>query len=105
MSCLMHFITACLFSPSNVYLTAEVGAALDTPHRFKVGTVSHGEGEWCGKEGWCSGPVGVIRLGVASQLSDTLTLDYGLMHRSRVNTDSDRGSESVYASLTWRPFR
>lgn len=95
MTCLLHLLTACLFDPSGVYIKAE----LDT-------TLRRGQYEltWCGKD-WCSGPRGVLRLGMAAPLTRHLELDYGLVHTSYVNTTQDQGDESAYVSVTWRPFR
>lgn len=104
MSCLIHFLAACLFDPSNVYVTAEMEADIFAPHTDMLGGIGHGEGEWCRKD-WCTGPVGVLKLGVVTPLTSSFTLDYGFSHRSRINTLHDRGRESVYLSLTWRPFR
>lgn len=101
MSCLLHFVATCLFDPSNVYVNTELDWAVTDSHQ----TVGQwGEGEWC-RTRWCSGPIATVRLGMVANLSDSLSLDYGLMHRSRINTDTDRGYESVFVSLTWRPFR
>lgn len=104
MNCLIHFLAACLFDPSNVYVTAEMEAEILSPRTTMVNDIGYGEGEWC-RGRWCTGPTGVLKLGVMTPLSSAFTIDYGLVHRSRINTVSDRGNESVYLSVTWRPFR
>lgn len=101
MNCLLQLVALCVFAPSNVYVRTELNFAITDSHQ----TIGQwGEGEWC-RTRWCSGPTGLIRLGVVAPVSNSLTFEYGVMHSSRINTDTDRGYESVFASVTWRPFR
>jgi hypothetical protein len=94
MNCLL--IVCLLFDPSNLYVTGQVFAPLDNSR-------DQNEGMWCNK-GWCRGPIGEMRIGFRSAVTDSLELDLGVYHRSYI-ADGDRGYESAYASLTWRPFK
>ncbi len=93
MTCLAA-VLACLLSPSNVYVSGMLYAPV---------TSAVGEGAWC-RNHWCRGPQGEARIGLRADLTRSLELDAGLMHRSFIRED-DRGVESVYLTLTWRPFR
>jgi hypothetical protein len=96
MDCLINLAALCLFDPSHVYVRAETLTPISNAHKEY-------EGDWC-RTRWCSGPLGVVRLGVHAPVTRTLTLDYGWQHSSRINTMRDRGYESLFLSITWRPF-
>lgn len=103
MTCLTAMLLTCLFQPSNLYVTAGLEAELNHPSDERIARP-------CYHTGWCmkprnSGAVGTLRIGMAAEITDSITLDYGLEHRSLVNTNRDRGQESAYVSVTWRPFR
>lgn len=95
MNCLLQLLAVCMLDPGNVYITAGLETQIARPQN---------EGRWCATR-WCSGPMGMMRLGVKVDVTSNLQLDYGLLHTSFVNTTRDRGVESAYFNLTWRPFR
>ncbi len=100
--CLLALTLSCLFDPANVYVAA--GLDMQTTNRDNVRLVNCYETAYCVRPAF-SGPIGTLRLGMEVRLTNGVTIDLGLSHRSYVNTNLDRGQESVYASLTWRPFR
>lgn len=93
MNCLLNLLSICLLDPSNVYVRAEMSFQLQKPQM---------EGRWC-QTRWCNGPMGTLRIGSTIQITRTLEADYGFLHTSFINTNRDRGEESAYLSLTWRP--
>lgn len=98
MDCLINLAAICLLDPSQVYVTATVHA-----------TVRDGNYQlmsWCGHDhgGWCRGKLSEIKLGAVAPINRTISLDYGLMHRSLLGTSHDQGVESFYFGFTWRPF-
>lgn len=97
MECLIHLMALCVFDPSNVYATAEVLTPVNDAHR-------DGEGRWC-RNRWCPGPVGALTVGMRVALTEGWELHYGLRHESMLLISNDRGQESVFMQLTWRPFR
>lgn len=101
MNCLINLLALCVFDPSQVYVRADLDFALNRP-QAKTNDGEFNEGYWC-KDRWCSGPRAVIRLGAKIELND-FTLDYGLAHSSFLAED-DRGQESAYVGVTWRPWR
>ncbi len=94
MTCLLALTLSCLFSPERLYVTGEIQSQFTKPTY---------EGRWCNGR-WCSGPMGVFRVGMNARLTETITLDYGVSHTSYLSTSKDRGEESFYMSLTFRPF-
>src|SRR3954470_21775021 len=100
MTCLLAVSLACLFDPSQVYVTGELVMPPFSGYA--------NEYAWCGSQGRrCAGPVGVLKLGMHAELqteAGAWTLDYGVRHQSYVMED-DRGKESVYVSVTWRPLQ
>lgn len=94
MSCLTLW---CLMTTMghNVYATGELQTQIQKP-QF--------EGRWC-QTRWCTGPMGTLRIGTKIDVTREITLDLGVLHSSYVNTNKDRGIESAYMSMTWRPFR
>lgn len=86
----------CLMSQMghNVYATASMQSYIQRP--------AH-EGAWC-MTSWCSGPQGELKIGTKLDLTRAITLDLGVLHRSSIDTNRDRGIESLYVSLTWKPF-
>lgn len=54
---------------------------------------------------WCTGPLGMFRIGTKLEVTREISLDFGLSHTSFINTNKDRGEESMYLSLTWKPFK
>ncbi len=103
MNCLLNLMAVCLFDPSNVYITAGLDAAIDRPSDERLARPCYGTA-WCVRPR-PSGPIGTIKIGAVVSLSNELTIDYGLSHRSYVNTSIDRGGEFAFVELTWRPFR
>ncbi len=97
MNCLINLLALCVFDPSNVYVTAEILAPINEAH-------ADGEGRWCNNR-WCPGPVGEVRVGVAVDFSRTIEIRYGIRHESMLTVMNDRGQESMFLQLTWRPFR
>jgi hypothetical protein len=102
MSCLLALSLSCLFDPANVYVSA--GLESQFTNREPVRVVECYETAYCARPAF-TGPMGVLRLGVKADLTTNLTLDYGIAHRSYVNTNRDNGFEVVFVELTWRPFR
>lgn len=97
MNCLIALCS--LFTAPNFYFAASTDIAVNGNYV----TGKHSQGYWCG-EHWCRGPLMDVRLGFQGAVSDTIELDLGVRHTSFAMED-DRGRESVYVSLTWRPFR
>ena len=97
MNCLLHFVAACLFDPSGVYVTAQSVTPINDNHKA-------GQGLWCGNR-WCPGEVGVFEVGVETDLTPNIRLRYGLRHESMLWITNDRGQEFAFLGLTWRPFR
>lgn len=95
MDCLINLVAFCLLDPSKVYVRAEMYAPTHA---------SQFEGRWC-KNHWCRGPMGVLRLGIEIDITRELQLDVGYQHQSDIQDFHDRGEESPYLSLTWRPWR
>ncbi len=89
--CLMN-----LFQPQNLYVTGQIFTPLNNAQ-------SDWEGAWCTKR-FCRGPVGELRIGLKAPVTRTLELDLGITHRSYIQ-EGDRGQESLYAAVTWRPWR
>ena len=94
MSCALTWLSVCLIDPSNAYLTVGVSSQLQA---------DPDEGRWCADH-YCRGPLGELRIGMRVEISPRFELDYGLRHTSFIK-DNDRGEESFYASVTWRPFK
>lgn len=92
MDCLSALLLTCL--TQNVYITTEIQSQMQKPTY---------EGRWCATR-WCTGPLGVVRLGTQLNLTTGLTIDLGVVHTSYIATTKDRGEESAYLSLTYRPF-
>lgn len=98
MDCLT-LILSCLLQ--NTYVTAGIES------QFQAG--DH-EGRWCYTR-WCTGPMGVLKIGTQLNLTRNFDADLGIVHSSYLsvnrNFDNTReqGVESVYLTLTWRPFR
>jgi hypothetical protein len=102
MSCLVKFVSLCVFDPSAVYVTAGLEAQLTNIEPVRV--VGCYETAYCTRPAY-SGPIGTLKLGVSTQLTKQFALDYGVEHRSFTNTNLDKGQELAFVSLTWRPFR
>lgn len=94
MNCLINLLALCLYDPSAVYVTGEVYQ----PHyRWNEG------GLWC-RYHRCEGPMGELRLGVNVPMTRMFDLNYGFKHQSFIMED-DTGMNTVFVSVTWRPFR
>lgn len=102
MDCLINLLTVCLFNPSGIYMTA--GLEFQMTNRDPVRVERCYEVAYCTRPAY-SGPIGTLKLGMASAITERLTLDYGLEHRSYTDTNRDRGQEFAYLNVTWRPFR
>lgn len=103
MDCLVHLLAVCLFDPSGVYLTAGVASMIHDGDDLRYA-------QRCYEVAWCTrsrppGPTGTLKLGVSVELIRSLALDYGLEHRSFIDTNRDNGQEFAFVELTWRPFR
>lgn len=97
MNCL---IAIChLFTGQNFYVGVSADFAFNATHI----TAKRSEGYWCDSH-WCRGPLMEARVGFQGSVSRTLELDIGLRHQSFALED-DRGRESAYVSVTWRPWR
>lgn len=94
MSCALLFASVCLIDPSNLYATAGLSDQL---------RADPDEGRWC-DDHFCRGPMAELKIGMTVEVSPKIQFDYGLRHTSFIN-DNDRGEESAYLSVTWRPFR
>lgn len=92
MNCLLAI--ACLLAPDNLYVTGQLFAPIT--HQYR-------EGAWC-RNHWCEGPMADLRIGMRAPLTSAMELDFGIRHVSFVS-ESDRGHESAYVSVTWRPWR
>lgn len=95
MTCLSALILTCLFDPANLYVTGQLQVAITQANYGR---------RWCVTD-WCNDKVAELRLGMRAPLSSHVELDYGVLHRSFYDTRIDRGEESAYVSVTWRPFR
>lgn len=93
MECLIHLLSLCVLDPNNVYVKGD----FDFTHHLKT------EGAWCTNH-WCQGPRATMRVGATLDLTRAFQIDYGLQHTSFVN-EADRGAESLYVTVEWRPFR
>jgi hypothetical protein len=96
MSCILTFGVICLLETSSFTLSADVSQPIQQPLY---------EGAWCGNEKighYCQGPRVELSLGLSVTLSERFTADYGLRHSSYI-AESDRGVESVFVRVTWRP--
>lgn len=90
-------ICTLLFCLANLYVSGEVHVEPIRPRA--------NEYRWCGESSRiCEGPRGRFRIGILSQLSDELVLDYGWEHNSYLFED-DAGENTLFMSLTWRPFQ
>lgn len=103
MECLIHLMSLCVFDPSNVYLTAGIENQFHDGDRLKVAQSCYGTA-YCVRD-QPPGAHGTLKLGVSNELSRTLTLDYGIGHRSYIDYSRDHGQEFAFAQLTWKPFR
>jgi len=99
-ACLLYLLGACLFDPSNVYVSGEIDF---TPRPYRHSDGSY-EGRWC-RDRWCTGPVGTFRLGYEADLPNGWRIDLGLKHVSTISTTRDRGTEYPFVAVTYRPFR
>lgn len=63
----------------------------------------YGEGRMC-YDHWCRGDMGVLQVGAQHDVGPALTYDVGIAHTSFLR-EGDRGLESAYFGLTWRPFK
>ena len=89
----MCSLLLCLLSTDALYVTT----ALYSPTANQTY-----EGAWCDTH-WCRGAVGELKLGLRAEVYLGLELDVGVRHVSYIE-EGDRGSESAYVSVTWRPF-
>lgn len=94
MSCALLWASVCIIDPSNLYVTAGISSQLEADPQ---------EGRWCANH-FCKGPLGELKIGMLVEVNPRLEIDYGFRHTSFVK-DNDTGEESVFASVTWRPFR
>lgn len=92
--CALAFASVCLIDPNGLYLTAGFSNQLQADPQ---------EGRWCANH-FCRGTLGELKLGMVVEISPGISLDYGIRHTSFIK-EGDRGEESVFASMTWRPFR
>lgn len=93
MNCLLALFAACLFDPS--HLSIEAGS------HWQVG----GQFSYYLAEGTYQGAIGELKISMDVPVTSTLEIRYGLVHRSYLETNSDRGDESAFLGLTWKPFR
>jgi hypothetical protein len=106
MDCLIAFALSCVFRPENAFVSVGVHSQISS---FDF------QNRWCARafdpatantrQGWCTGPMGEVRIGMIAELPHNLELRYGIEHTSYINTNGDKGIETVFATLTWRPFR
>ena len=94
MNCLINLLSLCVFDPSGVYLAANA---------YAIANQEPFAGHWC-TDHRCKGPIGELKLGVRVDLTQNFELHYGLRHESFI-LEKDRGEESAFVGLTWRPFR
>lgn len=92
MECLVNLLAVCLFDPSGVYVSA---------HAHQVQAGERGS-RWC-KDHLCQGLMSEFKFGVRVDLTRRIELDYGIRHQS-FPLEYDRGEESLFAGITWRPF-
>lgn len=98
MNCILMWLSTCIIDPSNIYLTA--GLYDNDIHKA--------EGSWCSNKerGWfCRGPMAELKLGTVIDVTQTISLDVGVMHRSFPMEKEDYGSTGPYISMTYRPWR
>lgn len=99
MSCLIHLAALCLFDPSSIYVTGGLDFSLN-----KARTASYSEGAWCDTD-WCKGPRSQLRIGMNTKLTREWSADWGVLHTSYIAERYDRGDESAFVTLTWRPWK
>lgn len=95
MPCLTALTLACLFNADGLYLTGQLQVAIDQANYGR---------RRCDTD-WCNDKIAELRLGMAVPITRTLELNYGVLHRSFYDTSYDKGEESAFLSVTWRPFR
>ncbi len=98
MTCALSFATLCLISSEGFIVTADISQPVNQPKY---------EGAWCGHEKigrYCRGPRVDLSLGMTVTISDSFTAEYGVRHSSYL-MEGDRGQESVFVRVQWRPFR
>ncbi len=98
MSCVLTFGTICLISSQGLVIEADISQPVQKPLH---------EGSWCGHEAigrWCRGPRMDLSVGMVVTISPRFTAEYGLRHSSYI-VGGDRGVESVYVRVTWRPMK
>lgn len=98
MSCLTALSLACLFQPDQLYVTGSV---------LKPVTEGRVDSAVCNSHGarhWCRGVMGELKIGMRIELTPRFDLDYGVRHSSFL-TENDRGDESAFLSVSWRPLR
>lgn len=103
MSCLLAFASVCLLDPSTAYVSTELDFGNSHSTHVVAGETFE-EGSWC-RTSYCVGPLATVRAGWTVEVSESLTLDVGYMHRSFLLDRRDRGYEAPYLRATWRPWR
>jgi hypothetical protein len=96
MTCALWFASVCLISSEGFSVSAELSQPIQQPKY---------EGAWCGHKKighYCNGPRVEMSLGMTVTISERFTADYGLRHSSYL-LEGDRGVESVFVRLSWRP--
>lgn len=94
MSCLaVASVLACLLSPQNLSLEATAASKVAGHYRTVIDGHTMENAVW-----------GRFALKMTPQLTENLSLLYGVEHISVVN-NTDRGEERVFAGFVWKPFR
>lgn len=93
MNCLITLFGLCLFDPVGIALEGDMSWAAGGMHDYSLESRRY------------DGTIGRIALAVDVPATATITLRYGLEHRSYIETARDRGEERAFIGLVWRPFR
>ena len=91
--CAFMLLSLCI-DPSNIYVNGMIYQPLYT---------GRNEGRYCWDH-WCRGSMTEARLGLLMPINRNLEFDIGIRHTSFIE-ETDRGEESGYLSITFRPFR
>jgi hypothetical protein len=93
MECLLAVLQLCLFDPSAITVSGDLGWQINQAVRYRLSDGTY-----------YTGPIGRLNLTVTVPVSSELSFHYGVEHRSLVETTHDRGEERAIVGFTWKPF-
>jgi hypothetical protein len=95
MYCLLHLAASlCLFDTSHIELRADISSQVAGNFTYVSRGNSYGGAH-----------VGTIELSAGSDLTNEVSIRYGIRHTSLADTSHDRGEERAFIGIIWRPFR